>query len=122
MTYEKTALEGALIVTPRVDRVDMTNADAFKEALLEAVGLASTVLVVDMSHLDYISSAGLRSLMIAHKAAKSDQKTLSLAALRPLTTEIFTISRFNLVFTLYGGVREALTALAPDSVAQFDGL
>jgi hypothetical protein len=34
--------------------------------------------------------------------------------------EIFTISRFNLVFPLFGTVREAVEKLAPDALAEFD--
>jgi len=122
MTYERIALDGALVMAPREARIDMSNADAFKDALLESVTLASKVMIVDLSSIEYISSAGLRSLMIAFKAAKAEQKTMAMAALRPLTQEIFAISRFNIVFTLFDDVRDALARLAPDVVAEFDAL
>jgi len=51
--------------------------------------------------------------MIAFRAAKDAGKGFGVAALTPLVLEIFTISRFNLVFPLFGDVREALAALAP---------
>ena len=122
MTYEQIALEGALVMAPREGRIDMANADAFKQALLDAVAAASPVMIVDLSSVEYISSAGLRALMIAFKTAKAEQKTMAIAALQPLTQEIFTISRFNMVFTLFDGVRDAIAGLAPNAVAEFDGL
>jgi len=109
-------------MTPEDGRIDLSNADGFKDALLAALASAPKVLIVDLSRLEYISSAGLRSLMIALKAAKSKDQSLAIAALRPLTREIFAISRFDIVFTLYDGVREAIAGLAPQALAQFDAL
>ena len=57
--------------------------------------------------------------MIALRAAKAAGKGFGVAALRPLVLEIFTISRFNLVVSLFGAVREAFAALAPDSLDSF---
>ena len=43
-----------------------------------------------------------------------------MAALTPLVAEIFTISRFNLVFSTFATVREALEGASPDGLGQFD--
>ena len=122
MTYQRIALSSAIVMAPSEARIDMSNADAFKEALVESVASAPKVLIVDLSSVEYISSAGLRSLMIALKAAKAAQKTLAVAALQPLTKEIFAISRFDMVFSLFDRVRDAIAGLAPDAVAEFDAL
>jgi anti-sigma B factor antagonist/stage II sporulation protein AA (anti-sigma F factor antagonist) len=98
-------------------RIDLSNADAFKDAMAAALARAKRALIVDLSGVDYMSSAGLRSLMIVHKAAKVDGKTLALTALQPLLMEIFTISRFNLVFPMFESTRAAVEKLAPDAVS-----
>lgn len=87
---------------------------------MAAVSEADRAVVVDMAQVDYISSAGLRSLMIALRAAKSESKGFGVAALAPLVMEIFTISRFNLVFSLYPAVRDALAELSPASLPAFE--
>lgn len=120
MSYDQIVLDGALVVAPREGRIDLENADGFTAELLAALPKASKALIVDFSSVEYISSAGLRSLMIALKAAKSQDAALAVAALKPLTREIFGISRFDLVFSLFDSVREAIEALAPQAVAQFD--
>jgi anti-sigma B factor antagonist/stage II sporulation protein AA (anti-sigma F factor antagonist) len=97
-------------------RIDLTNAEAFKDTLSAALAKAKSALVLDLSGVDYISSAGLRSLMIVFKAGKAEGKGFGIAALQPLLLEIFTISRFNLVFPLFDTVRHAVEKLAPDSV------
>ncbi|HLZ84945.1 MAG TPA: STAS domain-containing protein [Caulobacteraceae bacterium] len=115
MAFGESTVGGAAIVKAG-GRIDMSNAEAFRETLVSAVASARNAVIVDMDGVDYISSAGLRALMIAFRAAKSANKAFAVAALRPLVLEIFTISRFNLVFPLYGGVREALYAVgAPTS-------
>lgn len=103
---------GDAVVASVQGRIDLSNADAFREAMSAVLAKAET-LVVDLSGVDYISSAGLRSLMIVHKAAKTDGKVLALAALGPLLMEIFTISRFNLVFPMFDSVRGAVEKFAP---------
>ncbi len=99
-------------------RIDLSNADAFRDSLSGAMAKAKTAVVLDLSGVDYISSAGLRSLMIVYKASKAEGKTLALAALQPLLTEIFTISRFNLVFPMFETVRAAFEKVAPAAAAE----
>ena len=122
MTCDQIVLDGALVITPRDARIDLANAEAFTAALLAALPKAGKALVVDLAGVEYISSAGLRSLMITLKAAKAQGAGLGVAALRPLTREIFAISRFDIVFTLFDSVREAIAGLAPQAVEEFDAL
>jgi anti-sigma B factor antagonist len=122
MTCDQIVLDGALVIAPRDARIDLDNAEAFTTALLAALPKAGRALVVDLSGVEYISSAGLRSLMITLKAAKVQGAGLAVASLRPLTREIFAISRFDIVFTLFDSVRDAIAGLAPQAVAEFDAL
>ncbi len=119
MTISEATLGGAIIVSAQ-GRIDMSNSEDFKDALMAALAGAGAAVIVDVAGVDYISSAGLRSLMIALRSAKAEGKAFGVAALSPLVLEIFTISRFNLVFALYAGVRDAVAALSPDSLGQFD--
>jgi anti-anti-sigma factor len=101
-------------------RIDLSNADELKDVLLSALSRVKSVLVLDLSGVDYISSAGLRSAMIVFKAAKAEGKTFVVAALQPLVMEIFTISRFHLIFPLFATVREAVEAHAPHALTALD--
>jgi anti-anti-sigma factor len=119
VSFAQATFGGAAVVKPE-PRLDLTNADAFKDFLTHAVTAAPSAVIVDMSGVEYISSAGLRSLVIALRAGKAAGKGFAVAALTPLVLEIFTIARFNLVLPLYGDVRAALEALAPDGAVSFD--
>jgi anti-sigma B factor antagonist/stage II sporulation protein AA (anti-sigma F factor antagonist) len=104
---------GDAVVATVAGRVDLTNADALRDQMTEALKKTKAALVLDLSGVDYMSSAGLRSLMIVFKAAKAEGKALGLAGLQPLLLEIFTISRFHLVFPLFDSVADATAKLAP---------
>lgn len=108
---------GDAVLVSASGRIDLSNAEAFKDALSASMAKAKAALILDLSGVDYISSAGLRALMIAFKAGKADGKGFGIAALQPLLLEIFTISRFNLVFPLFDTVRQAIEKLAPGSQA-----
>jgi anti-anti-sigma factor len=112
-------LAGSVILLP-AGRIDLSNAEAFKDALLAALAAAKTALVLDLSQIEYVSSAGLRSLMIAAKTAGKRSVAVGVAALRPVPKEIFAISRFHLVVPCFDTVREALAELDPAALASYD--
>jgi anti-sigma B factor antagonist len=111
-TWSERGLGDAVLVSAS-GRIDLSNAEAFKDAIAVSMAKAKSALILDLSGIDYISSAGLRALMIVFKAGKADGKAFGIAALQPLVLEIFTISRFNLVFPLFDTVRQAVEKLAP---------
>jgi len=111
---------GDAILVAAAGRIDLSNADAFKDALSASLAKTKTALILDLSGVDYISSAGLRALMIAFKASKAENKAFGIAGLQPLLLEIFAISRFNQVFALFDSVRDGVAKLAPDALSEFD--
>jgi anti-anti-sigma factor len=119
MNCDETNLGDAVVIAVS-GRIDLSNSDSFKDSLSDALSHAKAAVVVDMAKVDYISSAGLRSLMIVSKAGKTESKVLGIAGLQPLVLEIFTISRFNLVFPLFDTVHAAVEKLAPNSLAKLE--
>lgn len=118
MDVRETQFDGSIVLAPS-GRIDLTNAESFKETLLRVVAGARHALILDLSEVDYISSAGLRSMMIASKAGKPNGVTLGIAAMRPVVREIFSISRFDLVFPCFDTTRDAIAKLAPDALEAF---
>ena len=88
--------------------------------LVEGSAREAGAVVLDLSALEYVSSAGLRCLMLASRQAKAQHGRISVAALQPMVSEIFTISHFNLVFQTFPTVREALAASSTEAAAAFD--
>jgi anti-anti-sigma factor len=115
-------LADTLVVSPE-GRIDQSNADAFQNALAPILTERAATrgrLVLDLSSLEYISSAGLRVLMLAARQAKASDVTIVLSGLRPLVAEIFQISRFTMVFTITSTLKEALARVSPEALAAFE--
>ena len=114
LMYQQT---GATVVLMPAGRIDHASADGFRDAVApwfdgchdQAGGHA---LVFDFSGVDYISSAGLRVLMLASKQTKPVGGRVAVAALQPIVAEIFKISRFDLVFALHATVAAAVASFA----------
>lgn len=65
-------------------------------------------IVIDCAGLNFIGSAGLRSLLVAAKRLKKTHGRIALAALQPQVAEVFEISGLAPIFTLYRNVEEAI--------------
>ena len=112
---------GDVVVAAPVGRIDHANADSLTAALaplLESSGGAT--LLLDFSRVDYISSVGLRVLMIAAKEMRARRARIAVAGLQPVAAEIFAISRFDKVLEVFPVVRGALAAISPTALAAYD--
>lgn len=104
-------------------RLDQDTCEAFRSDLMKQVeGIARDggAAVLDLTHLDYISSAGLRCFMLAARQAKSQGGRIMVASMQPLVAEIFSIGHFNLVFQTFPTVRDALAAASVEAAAAYD--
>lgn len=111
-----------VVVCPQ-GRIDHASAEGFKAALgpsVSACGAGRDRLVIDMAGVEYISSVGLRVLMLASKQTKAQGAPLAVCELQPVVREIFEISRFNLVLKVFPALREALTAVSPAALAAYE--
>ena len=111
----------ATVATP-AGRIDHQTATPFEAALAPLIAQAGTghgALVLDFSGVDYISSVGLRVLMIAAKQMRESQAQLLVAALHPVVAEIFAISRFYRILTVTETLDDALALCSPAALAQY---
>jgi anti-anti-sigma factor len=112
----------ALVLTP-VGRVDNSTTDSLRSDLdthVVTCRKGGDRLILDFSKVDYISSVGLRVLMLAAKKVREQEGTIVVAGLQPVVREIFEISRFNLVFQCFGTVRDALAKVSAIALAAYD--
>ena len=112
----------ARVLAPR-GRLDHDNCEGFQADLaphVEVCEREGLALVLDLSGIEYVSSAGLRCLMIAAKQAATHNSRIVVASMQPVVSEIFQISRFNLVLEVFPTMREALASVSPQAAAAFD--
>ena len=112
-----------VIVAVPVGRIDHHSAGGLETALAPLVTEASArkgILVLDFAGVEYISSVGLRILMIAAKQLRSCDAKIAVANLRPVVAEIFAISRFDRVLGVFPTVRAAIEQFSATALAAFD--
>ena len=102
--------DGNILILSPAGRIDNDSSPAFQAKLLAALTPGAVVLV-DLSSIEYVSSAGLRALMMGSKQSKAANGRLAVAALGPVVKEIFEISRFSLVVQVFDTPADALAAL-----------
>ena len=111
----------AVVLRPS-GRLDHRTAPDFRTALaphLEACAAGRDVVVLDLSGLEHISSAGLRVLMLASRQVTAQRGTMVAANPQPRVHEIFEISRFTLVFEIFPTVAAALARVSPAGAAAY---
>ena len=106
--------QSGVLIAEVSGRIDHSIAEEFTRALeplLANCSQGQAPVLLDFSGVVYISSAGLRVLMMASRQAKARQGSFAIAALTPLVQEVFTISRFNLIVPCYTSVDAACKVL-----------
>ena len=112
-----------VIVVAPVGPIDHPHAEELGHALaplLEPETGGANALVLDFGGVGYVSSTGLRVLMVAARNAQARKTRIAVAALQPAVAEIFGIARFNHVLDVFPTVRDALAALSPSALAAWD--
>jgi len=113
-------VHGDVLVVAPIGRVDHATAADFERAvvpLLDAAAGPGAGLVFDLERVGYISSVGLRVLMIASKALRARGARIAVAAMQPVVAEILEICRFGAVVEVFATVDAALDAMSPSTAA-----
>lgn len=104
-------VEGRAVVASVRGRVDTVSAQAFEKELSGALNREETLLVIDLSGLEYISSAGLRVILSAAKTLKARGGDIRLAATQGSVKKVFQISGFFSLFKHFDTRDAALEAI-----------
>jgi anti-anti-sigma factor len=112
---------GDAVVAVPSGRIDHAAAAPLEDALANLIAAdGAAALVIDLANVEYISSVGLRVLMVAARQMRARHAPIAVAALQPVVTEIFAISRFDVVLPVHRSVRDALAGVAPGALPAFD--
>lgn len=88
-------------------RVDSANAREFEQALSNAIGDDGRV-ILDLGKLSYISSSGLRVLLLVAKALRNKGAEFGLCSLSDPIREVFEISGFDKIIPIYGSLADVV--------------
>jgi anti-anti-sigma factor len=105
--------ENGILIMRIESQIDSTTGPVLGDRLKEIIGKGQQHLILDLSAVPYISSAGLRVLSIALKSVRAPSVggDLYLANLSKTVAHAFRISGFDQVFHTYETVSEAMAAM-----------
>ncbi len=102
--------EKALVVEV-AGRMDALSAPEFEKKMRQLMDQGQARFVIDMQAVDYVSSAGLRSVLVVSKALKAGQGRMLLAGLAEAVREVFEMTGFARILEIHPTVAAALEKL-----------
>ena len=91
-------------------RLDSSTAEGFRMAVVAQIEVGDRVAVIDLAAIDFVSSAGLRALLMI---AKSQGVEVGLCCLSSEVRAVFTLSGFDRILPIFATQEEALAGLGP---------
>ncbi|MDR2158006.1 MAG: STAS domain-containing protein [Holosporaceae bacterium] len=97
--------DGVTILTP-VGKIDTSTAKAFEDGIMNAVE-ANNKIAIRFSEIDYISSAGLRVVLMAGKKLSASKGALALINMPEKIFSVFKMSGFDKILKIYPSFEES---------------
>ncbi|HKE62666.1 MAG TPA: STAS domain-containing protein [Nitrospira sp.] len=99
---------GDVCIVQITGRLEWGTSDNLAERLHHLIDGGERRLVIDGEKLDYITSTGLRVLLVAAKRLKAVEGRIVLSSLKPHIIEVFEIAGFTSIFPIYGNAEQAM--------------
>jgi anti-sigma B factor antagonist/stage II sporulation protein AA (anti-sigma F factor antagonist) len=99
--------KNAMVISVR-GRLDTLTSPDFENQLSGMISEGESLFLLNLSEVEYISSAGLRSILSIAKKLKNHDGKICLAGLKGPAEEVFKISGFLSLFKSYASEEAAL--------------
>jgi anti-anti-sigma factor len=93
-------------------RLDAISSKVFEEKVLAVIDGGETRFVIDLSQLDYVSSAGLRVFLLASKRLTRSGGKFAICSLQEPVKQVFDIVGFYSILSISDSKDEALKSFA----------
>jgi anti-anti-sigma factor len=108
MTLDQETRGEVAILRP-LGRLDSSTSPELERAVLEHLEAGCQRMVFDLADMDYVSSAGLRVILLAGKKLRATKGKLVLSGMREMVREVFEMSGFLNLFAVTANLDDALT-------------
>lgn len=99
---------GNIAVVKVEGRMDTVSAPQFEKSMQEWMGQGHKDFVVDLSRLDYISSSGLRSVLVVAKKAQAAGGCMACCSVQGVVKKVFEVSGFSNILPIYESLETAI--------------
>ena len=94
-----------------IGRLDSSTSKTMEERLLSVIDSGERRLVIELSQLDYVSSAGLRVFLLAAKRMGNANGKMALCSLKDVVKQVFDIAGFSSILAIAGSAEDAINNL-----------
>ncbi|HBD09675.1 MAG TPA: anti-sigma factor antagonist [Syntrophobacteraceae bacterium] len=101
-------MDNAMVVTVK-GRLDTVTAPDFERQCSAWIDQGEISLLVDLNQLDYVSSAGLRTILVVSKKLKHKGGRMCFCGARDMVLRVLSLANFTSLFPVYDSFEEALT-------------
>ncbi len=108
-----TEKQEGVVVFKLKGRLDALTAPDFEQKCLKWLDAGESCFAVDLGELEYISSAGIRSILFVAKQLKTRDGRLALSRISGMVEKVFNITGIYSLFPIYASLDEALAQLKP---------
>lgn len=105
--------EDQVVIVELEGHLDGTNSTLLHQHIESQIDAYDRAMILNLEKLTYISSAGLRVMLMIAKTLHSQKAELAVCALSEPIREVFVISGFNQIIPVYPSHAEALDAVSP---------
>lgn len=109
LVVEQSSIGDAIVLRPSGD-IDMSRASSIRKAVGEAMRAQPARLIMDLSHVAYMDSSGLATLVEALQHAMRSKVKFILVGITPRVKSAFEITKLTGLFTIATTVEEATKA------------
>ena len=109
-TIESTASGSVTIWAPE-GRVDATNAPELEQSMTASIEEGAVDVVLDLSRTRYMSSAGLRVVLVVARALQARSGRFAVCGLNDEVKELFEVSGFSLIVNIVADRDAAVAAV-----------
>ncbi len=110
MEITEDKIDGQVVISLS-GRIDSTAAVEFEEKLIEIIDKGKNTMIIDFLRIQFISSAGLRVLLLAAKKVKPYGGKIVLCDMSKDVREVFDISGFSSIFDIQENIASAVDAI-----------
>ena len=100
--------EGNNLVIEVKGRLDAVTSPKLEEECQGLIDQGEKSMVMDLGGVDYISSAGLRAILVLARKLNGSGGQIRFCGLKGMVQEVFSISGFTSLFPVFPSVTEAL--------------
>jgi anti-anti-sigma factor len=104
----QTAKEKNAVVVSVKGKIDAVTAPEFEKVLSNLITQGEIIFLLNFSGLEYISSAGLRSILSTAKQLKPKGGNILFSGLKGSVKDVFNISGFGTIFKIFETREDAL--------------